>query len=95
VFGCFVKKCAALAITFVLGNAACVSVVRAQVDTATIVGTVVDANGTVVPAASVTAIELNTNIKTSTRTDSADNYVLTPLKIGSYAVWELLETPGS
>jgi len=60
--------------------------VNAQVDTATIVGTVQDATGAVVPASTVTATEVNTNIKTSTRADAAGNYVITALKVGTYAV---------
>jgi hypothetical protein len=64
----------------------------AQVDTATIVGTVQDASGAVVPGASVTATSVGTNIKTSTRTDNSGNYVITPLKIGGYAV--SVETQG-
>ena len=59
---------------------------RAQVDTATILGTVHDSSGAVVPTASVTATEVNTNIQTSVRTDSAGNFVITPLKIGAYSV---------
>lgn len=57
-----------------------------QVDTATIVGTVQDSSGAVVPGASVTATAVGTSIKTSTRTDNSGNYVITPLKIGDYAV---------
>jgi len=59
---------------------------QAQVDTATIVGTVQDSSGAVVPAASITATAVGTNIKTSARTDSTGNYVITPLKIGEYSV---------
>ncbi len=58
----------------------------AQVDTATIVGTVQDSSGGIVPDAAVTATEVNTNIKTSTRTDSSGNYAITPLKVGNYTV---------
>ena len=55
---------------------------HAQADTATIVGTVRDASGAVVPGAAVTVTAAETNIATSTRTDTAGNYVITPLKIG-------------
>ncbi|HLK21748.1 MAG TPA: TonB-dependent receptor [Bryobacteraceae bacterium] len=58
----------------------------AQVDTATIVGTVQDSSGAVVPGAAVTATEVNTNIKTATRADASGNYAITPLKIGTYSV---------
>jgi len=74
------------AIFVFLFSASAFSILQAQVDTATIVGTVQDSSGAIVPGASVTATEVNTNIKTSTRTDTAGNYVLTPLKIGNYAV---------
>jgi hypothetical protein len=59
---------------------------NAQVDTATIVGTVQDSSGAVVPGATVTATSVGTNNKASTHTDSAGNYVITPLKIGGYTV---------
>src|SRR4051812_10311546 len=59
---------------------------RAQVDTGTIVGTVQDSSGAVVPAATVTATEVNTNTQTSVRTDSAGTYIVTPLKIGKYSI---------
>jgi outer membrane receptor protein involved in Fe transport len=60
--------------------------VNAQVDTATIVGTVQDSSGAVVPGAAVTATEVNTNIKTSTHADASGNYAITPLKVGNYSV---------
>jgi hypothetical protein len=61
-------------------------VAQAQVDAATIVGSVHDATGAVVPNAAVTATDLGTNTKSTTHTDNTGNYVLTPLKIGNYAV---------
>ena len=67
-------------------SVAAVSVLDAQVDTATIVGTVQDSSGGVVPGAAVTATEVNTNIKNSTRADSSGNYAITSLKIGEYTV---------
>ncbi len=60
------------------------SMLNAQVDTATIVGTIHDPSGAVVPGVLVTATAVSTNISSSTRSDSAGNYVITPLKIGSY-----------
>ena len=62
------------------------AVLHAQVDTATIVGTVQDSSGAVVPGATVTATEDQTNIKTSTHADTSGNYVITALKIGTYTV---------
>jgi hypothetical protein len=80
-----VKKVAALVTIFALVPFT-VGMLRAQVDTATILGTVLDATGAVVPGATVTVIEVNTNTKVSTHTDAAGNYVITPLKIGGYTV---------
>jgi hypothetical protein len=64
---------------------------RAQVDTATVTGTVRDSSGAVLPNAVVTATEMNTGIKTTgikttAKTSSDGNYVITPLKIGTYSV---------
>jgi len=61
-------------------------VLRAQVDTATLVGTVRDSTGAVIPNATVTATAVETNISTTSKTDTEGNYVVTPLKIGRYAV---------
>ncbi len=58
----------------------------AQVDTATIVGTVRDATGAVVPSATVTATAIDTGIKTTVKSGPDGDYVLTPLKIGRYSV---------
>ena len=57
-----------------------------QTDTASIVGTVVDASGAALPNAVVTLMNLGTNLKTVAKTDSAGNYIATPLKIGNYSV---------
>ena len=59
---------------------------KAQVDTATIVGTVQDSSGGIVAGATVTATDTGTNIALSTRTDSQGTYVITPLKVGQYNV---------
>ena len=58
----------------------------AQVDTATVTGTVRDSTGAVLPNVTVTATEINTGIKTTAKTASDGNYVITPLKIGTYSV---------
>ena len=65
---------------------AALATLNAQVDTATIVGTVHDASGAVVPQASVTATATDTNIRVAARSDAAGDFVITPLKIGNYAV---------
>lgn len=58
----------------------------AQIDTATIVGTVTDASGAVVPNAKVTALNINTNSSVSSQTNSLGQYVIPALKVGSYTV---------
>ncbi len=56
----------------------------AQRDTASVVGTVRDSSGASVPGATVTITNKATNIASSTTSDSAAEYVLTPLKVGTY-----------
>src|SRR5690242_8725586 len=58
----------------------------AQVDTATVTGTVQDSTGAVLPNVTVTATELDTGIKTTVKSGQDGNYVITPLKIGRYSV---------
>lgn len=59
---------------------------HAQVDTGSIVGTVRDKSGAIVPGASVSVRESTTNTLSTLIADSAGNYVATPLRIGVYAV---------
>ncbi len=59
---------------------------QAQVDTGSIVGTVRDKSGAIVPRASVSLRETTTNTLTSRVADAEGNYVATPLRIGVYAV---------
>jgi hypothetical protein len=59
---------------------------RAQVDTGTIVGTVKDATGGVIPDATVVITNVGTGIKTTLKTGFDGTYVATPLKIGDYTV---------
>ena len=58
----------------------------AQIDTATLVGSVRDTTGAVIPNATITVTNLDTQIAQTTHTDSQGNYVVTPLKIGRYSV---------
>lgn len=58
----------------------------AQVDTATILGTIRDSSGAVVPGAMVTATEIDTSVRASVKSGSDGNYVITPLKIGRYSL---------
>src|ERR1051325_1646428 len=58
----------------------------AQTTTGSIVGTVTDKTGAVVPGASVAVTNVDTGIATKTTTDSSGNYVVTPLPVGHYSV---------
>ncbi len=64
----------------------------AQVDTGTVVGTIKDSSGAVVPGATATATNVDTGIKTAAKGGSDGNFVITPLKIGRYSV--SAEAPG-
>ena len=64
----------------------------AQVDTATVSGTVRDKSGAVITKATVTATEVDTGIRTTAKTGSDGIYVINPLKIGRYSV--SAEAPG-
>jgi hypothetical protein len=58
----------------------------AQVDTGSIVGTVKDPTGAVIPGATVTLINQGTGFKLTTVTDSSGTYTFTPIRIGTYTV---------
>lgn len=78
-----VSKVASMVVFLVICS---VTMGLAQVDTATIVGTVREASGAVIPGASITATEVNTGIKTEVKSGADGNYVITPLKIGAYSL---------
>lgn len=58
----------------------------AQVDTATITGTVRDSSGAVIPNVVVTATATETGAKLAAKSDNDGIYVIIPLKIGRYSV---------
>ena len=58
----------------------------AQVDTGTILGTVVDATGAVIPGAKVTIRNEGTAFTQSTTSSGSGTYVFTALRIGAYTV---------
>jgi hypothetical protein len=60
--------------------------VFAQVDTGTLLGTVKDQTGAVIPTAQVTLTNENTSFTLTTVTGSDGTYVFTPIKIGRYTV---------
>jgi hypothetical protein len=59
---------------------------RAQVDTGTILGTVRDTTGAVVPNATVTLTNEATSVTQTTTTGANGEYTFTPLRIGRYSV---------
>src|SRR5579864_3974490 len=61
-------------------------ILQAQVDTGTILGTVTDASGAVIPGAKVTIRNEGTSFTQSTTTSASGTYVFTPLRIGTYTV---------
>jgi hypothetical protein len=60
--------------------------VRAQFDTATVVGTVRDNSGAVVPGATVTLTNLDTGIATARVTDANGSYEFITVRVGRYKV---------
>jgi hypothetical protein len=58
----------------------------AQVDTASVVGTIRDSSGAVLGAATATATNIDTGIRTAVKSGADGNYFITPLKIGRYSV---------
>src|SRR4029453_15435346 len=66
--------------------ALCAGTAQAQVDTGTILGTVRDQSGAVVPGATVSVREAKTNALTTVITGATGNYVATPLRIGTYTI---------
>ena len=69
-------------LSFVLGTSA----LYGQVDTGTILGTIRDNTGAVVPGAIVTVRNEGTSFTQTTTSSAAGTYVFTALKIGKYAV---------
>lgn len=61
-------------------------VTLAQVDTASVVGTIRDSSGAVLAGATATATNVDTGIKTTVKSGTDGNYFITPLKIGRYSV---------
>ena len=79
-----------LAVTMLLTVALCyltgTRMTYGQAVSGTLLGTVTDTNGAVVPGAAVTATEVNTNIKHPTATNESGNYVFDRLPLGKYSV---------
>ncbi|HEX2453873.1 MAG TPA: TonB-dependent receptor [Vicinamibacterales bacterium] len=60
--------------------------VVAQTDTASIVGTVKDGSGAVMPGVTVTATQAGTDVALTTTTNASGQYVFPTLRIGTYSV---------
>jgi hypothetical protein len=60
--------------------------VTAQVDTGTILGTVYDATGAVIPGAQVTITHEGTGVGQIAESRSDGTYIFTPVRIGSYTI---------
>ena len=73
-FGCAVWAAAVLCVTALAQS------------TGTIYGTVFDASGAIVPAATVTAINISTNQQRTVLADELGKYVITVLPVGNYNV---------
>ncbi len=58
----------------------------AQVDTGSIVGTVVDASGAAVPGATLTLTDIATDRKLSQQSGEDGSYSFNPIKIGTYTL---------
>src|SRR5215467_4290244 len=57
-----------------------------QFETAEVLGTVRDPSGAAIPGASVTLINPDTGIRSSTATDEVGNYHFFSVKVGKYSV---------
>jgi hypothetical protein len=58
----------------------------AQVDTGVITGSVRDSQGAGVASASITIVEIDTNVTTKTQSDGTGDYASPPLRPGNYRV---------
>jgi uncharacterized surface anchored protein len=75
------SACAAAALVFVFQISVC-----AQAVNGTVVGTIKDASGAVVPDAQVTITETSTNVTRSVNTDANGYYSFPDLPPGTYSV---------
>jgi Carboxypeptidase regulatory-like domain/TonB dependent receptor len=58
----------------------------AQVDTGSLVGTIKDSSGALLPGVTVTATNLDTGVNTVVKSGTTGDFVITPLHIGRYSV---------
>ena len=73
---------------FVLATLLCTAAPSAaQIDTASVVGTVRDSSGAVLPGVTVTATHDATAIATSVVTNSAGQFVFPGVRVGKYEIY--------
>lgn len=72
--------------TRILVLVVCAVLLNAQSDRGTLTGTVTDAGGGFVPGAQVTATQIATNTQSKTTTNSAGEFTIPQLAVGSYKV---------
>src|ERR1035437_9497144 len=71
---------------FILAAVSAVMGLMAQSITSSLIGTVTDSSGAVVPNATIIATNVATNARGQAATDSVGNYLLLQLSPGSYTV---------
>ena len=78
--------CRVLAISFAIAllSATQTPFARAQEDQGTIIGTVTDTTGALVPNATAELTDVNTGFKVTRKSSSGGTFALSPLKIGTY-----------
>jgi hypothetical protein len=79
-------RCRALVSLFLLSFLTINSTASAQIDTATIVGRVVDASGGVLPGVTVTATQQGSGIAASSITNASGEFIFPGLRVGTYEV---------
>src|SRR5690349_14702693 len=72
--------------SFLLFNLLWASIAYAQIRSATIAGTVTDAEGAVIPNAEVVVTEQSTNVSTPTKSTAAGEFTVPYLPAGTYTV---------
>src|SRR5437660_11139941 len=84
----FYKKMSALRLSLPVLVVACVLTVvaAAQVTTGTVIGTVSDASGAVLPNAQISATNTGTNLTSTAQTNSQGEYRIEFLPVGTYKV---------
>src|SRR6516162_3216962 len=84
---CLKRPFVDLTILAVVGLAAITpNLAVAQIQTATLIGTVRDTSGAVIPGASVTVVNTGTQFRSATLTSSEGNYYVPYLSPGSYQI---------